>query len=87
MTGYKSATITTFSRLTWQDSEFRYVILAPMLDFCIPKWVSLQAVAAIRNMALQHHEFELRLRDANGCDYMSSRNGRAGDAECFIKGG
>ena len=25
--------------------------------------VSLQAVASIRNMALQHHEFELRLRD------------------------
>ena len=24
----------------------------------------MQAVAAIRNMALQHHEFELRLRDA-----------------------
>ena len=23
----------------------------------------MQAVAAIRNMALQHHEFELRLRD------------------------
>ena len=25
--------------------------------------VSLQVVAAIQNMALQHHEFELRLRD------------------------
>ena len=24
----------------------------------------MQAVVAIRNMALQHHEFELRLRDA-----------------------
>ena len=24
----------------------------------------MQAVAAVRNMALQHHEFELRLRDA-----------------------
>ena len=27
-------------------------------------WVSLQAVVAILNMALQHHEFELWLRDA-----------------------
>ena len=27
-------------------------------------WVSLQAVAAVRTMTLQHHEFELRLRDA-----------------------
>ena len=25
----------------------------------------MQAVAAIQNMALQHHEFELRLRDAD----------------------
>ena len=37
------------------------IVIACFLSFY---WVSLQVVAAIRNMALQHHEFELRLRDA-----------------------
>ena len=36
MTGYKSATVTSFSQLNWYDSEFHYVILAPMLDLRIP---------------------------------------------------
>ena len=34
-----------------------------MLDLCTPNGFCLQVVAAIQNMALRHHEFELRLRD------------------------
>ena len=32
--------------------------------YCAPHQDGVLHVAAVRNMALQHHEFELRLRDA-----------------------
>ena len=40
------------------------MVLALLLVFLVANGFLLQAVAAVRNMALQHHEFELRLRDA-----------------------
>ena len=39
------------------------MVLAQLLVFLVANGFLLQAVAAVRNMALQHHEFELRLRD------------------------
>ena len=40
------------------------MVLVLLLVFLVANGFSLQAVAAVRDMALQHHEFELRLRDA-----------------------
>ena len=40
------------------------MVLALLLVFLVANGFLLQVVAAVRNMALQHHEFELRLRDA-----------------------
>ena len=39
------------------------MILALLLVFLVANGYLLQAVAAVRNMALRHHEFELQLRD------------------------
>ena len=40
------------------------MVLALLLIFLVSNGFLLQVVAVVRNMALQHHEFELRLRDA-----------------------
>ena len=40
------------------------MVLALLHVFLVANRFLLQAVAAVRNMALQHHKFELRLRDA-----------------------
>ena len=40
------------------------MVLALLLVFLVANGFLLQAIAPVRNMALQHHEFELRLRDA-----------------------
>ena len=39
------------------------MVLVLLLVFLVTNGFSLQAVAAVRNMALHHHKFELRLRD------------------------
>ena len=40
------------------------MVLALLLVFLVANGFSLQVVASVRNMALQYHKFELRLRDA-----------------------
>ena len=40
------------------------MVLSLLLVFLIANGFLLHVIAAVRNMALQHHEFELRLRDA-----------------------
>ena len=87
MTRYKSVTFTTFSRLNWQDSGFRSVILAPMLDFLF-----LMGFFASRRCYSEHSASASRVRaPAKGCRTTAIicpiRNGRVGDAECFVKGG
>ena len=41
------------------------MVLVILLFFLVANGFLLQAVVAVRNIALQHHEFELRLRDTD----------------------